>query len=53
MCIRDRSHGEGRFMADEATVKMLAENGQIATQYVDLNGNPKMCIRDSHLRIKK
>lgn len=34
------SHGEGRFMADTATVKQLAQNGQIATQYVDLNGNP-------------
>jgi phosphoribosylformylglycinamidine synthase len=34
------SHGEGRFMADIETVKTLAENGQIATQYVDLNGNP-------------
>lgn len=34
------SHGEGRFMADEETVKILAQNGQIATQYVDLNGNP-------------
>ncbi|MCH5304502.1 MAG: phosphoribosylformylglycinamidine synthase, partial [Ruminococcus sp.] len=34
------SHGEGRFMADEETVKRLIENGQIATQYVDLNGNP-------------
>ncbi len=32
------SHGEGRFLADEATVKRLIENGQIATQYVDLNG---------------
>ena len=31
-------------MADEATVKMLAENGQIATQYVDLNGNPSADI---------
>ena len=34
------SHGEGRFMADLETVKALAENGQIATQYVDLNGKP-------------
>ncbi len=33
------SHGEGRFIADEAVLKQLAENGQIATQYVDLNGN--------------
>ena len=34
------SHGEGRFMADEETVKRLFENGQVATQYVDLSGNP-------------
>jgi len=34
------SHGEGRFFADEATVKSLFENGQIATQYVDFDGNP-------------
>ena len=34
------SHGEGRFMADSETVKRLIENGQVATQYVDLNGNP-------------
>jgi len=36
------SHGEGRFLASEALVKQLAENGQIATQYVDLAGNPTM-----------
>ncbi len=33
------SHGEGRFLASEELVKQLAANGQIATQYVDLNGN--------------
>ncbi len=33
------SHGEGRFLADEALIRQLAENGQIATQYVDLDGN--------------
>ena len=33
------SHGEGRFYASEELIKKLAENGQIATQYVDLNGN--------------
>ena len=33
------SHGEGRFYCDEALVKELAANGQIATQYVDLEGN--------------
>ena len=32
------SHGEGRFIADEKTLAALAANGQIATQYVDLNG---------------
>ena len=36
------SHGEGRFLADEATVAKLAANGQIATQYVDLDGEPTM-----------
>lgn len=34
------SHGEGRFLADEKLILELAQNGQIATQYVDLNGNP-------------
>ncbi|MBR2338115.1 MAG: phosphoribosylformylglycinamidine synthase subunit PurQ, partial [Clostridia bacterium] len=33
------SHGEGRFLADEALVRQLAANGQIATQYVDMDGN--------------
>lgn len=33
------SHGEGRFMASEAEIKNLYENGQIATQYLDLEGN--------------
>ena len=36
------SHGEGKFLASEELVKQLAENGQIATQYVDLAGNPTM-----------
>ena len=36
------SHGEGRFVASEAWLKKLAENGQIATQYVDIDGNPTM-----------
>ena len=39
------SHGEGRFIADSKLVKQLAENGQIATQYVDLSGNPTYDIR--------
>ena len=33
------SHGEGRFIADEALIRKLAENGQIATQYVDLENH--------------
>ena len=33
------SHGEGRFIASEELIAKLAANGQIATQYVDLNGN--------------
>ena len=33
------SHGEGRFLASEELIKELAANGQIATQYVDLDGN--------------
>ncbi|MBE6689950.1 MAG: phosphoribosylformylglycinamidine synthase [Ruminococcaceae bacterium] len=36
------SHGEGRFLASDELVKKLAENGQIATQYVDLNGAPTL-----------
>ncbi len=36
------SHGEGRFFASEELALQLAANGQIATQYVDLNGKPTM-----------
>ena len=36
------SHGEGRFLASEDLILKLAENGQIATQYVDLDGNPTL-----------
>lgn len=38
------SHGEGRFIADEKTIKALSDNGQIATQYVDFAGTPSMDI---------
>ena len=38
------SHGEGRFVANEDLLAQLAENGQIATQYVNLNGEPSMDI---------
>ena len=34
------SHGEGRFTADDKLIKQLIRNGQIATQYVDLDENP-------------
>lgn len=36
------SHGEGRFVANEAWLKKLFENGQVATQYVDDKGSPTM-----------
>ncbi|MGU8586914.1 phosphoribosylformylglycinamidine synthase [Clostridium perfringens] len=36
------SHGEGRFVAPEDLLKELVENDQIATQYVDLEGNVAM-----------
>ena len=36
------SHGEGRFVAGEELIKELFEKGQVASQYVDLNGNPTM-----------
>ncbi len=39
------SHGEGKFVADEETVRLLAERGQIMTQYVDLRGNATMDVR--------
>ena len=39
------SHGEGRFIASESLIQRMANNGQIATQYVDLNGTPTMDIR--------
>ena len=36
------SHGEGRFVAPEAVLDELFANGQIATQYCDLDGNVTM-----------
>ncbi|TCL69322.1 phosphoribosylformylglycinamidine synthase [Hydrogenispora ethanolica] len=38
------SHGEGRFVADPELIAALAEKGQIATQYVDRDGNPTYAI---------
>lgn len=36
------SHGEGRFMVDAPHLAWLTKNGQIATQYVDSQGNPTL-----------
>lgn len=36
------SHGEGKFVVSDEVAKQLFENGQVATQYVDLDGNPTM-----------
>ena len=33
------SHGEGRILMPESLALELAQNGQVATQYVDLDGN--------------
>ena len=38
------SHGEGKFLANDATIAELIAGGQIATQYVDLSGNATMDI---------
>ena len=38
------SHGEGRFVAPPELLADMAKNGQIATQYVDMDGNPTMDI---------
>jgi phosphoribosylformylglycinamidine synthase len=39
------SHGEGRFIAEEEIIRALTANGQIATQYVDFEGNASQYIR--------
>jgi phosphoribosylformylglycinamidine synthase len=39
------SHGEGRFVANPLVLETLAKQGQIATQYVDLEGIPTYDIR--------
>lgn len=36
------SHGEGRFVANDEWLRRLFENGQVATQYVDVDGMPSM-----------
>lgn len=39
------SHGEGRFIASDELIEKLAANGQIATQYVDFDGNATSDVR--------
>ena len=39
------SHGEGRFVAKDEVLNELKENGQIATQYVDFEGNASYDIK--------
>ena len=39
------SHGEGRFVCNDALLKQLIGNGQVATQYVDLTCTPTMDLR--------
>ena len=39
------SHGEGRFVASSQVIDSLIQNGQVATQYVDLDGNPSNHVR--------
>lgn len=39
------SHGEGRFAASEEVLRQLIQGGQIATRYVDREGQPSMDIR--------
>lgn len=39
------SHGEGRFIAEDDVLQQLIQNGQVATQYVDLDGNPTSDVR--------
>ena len=36
------SHGEGRFVAPKEWIDKLFANGQVATQYVDIDGNASM-----------
>jgi phosphoribosylformylglycinamidine synthase len=38
------SHGEGRFVANDAVIRQLVSNDQIATQYVDERGKPTLAM---------
>ena len=40
--VNPASHGEGRFVAPKEWIDRLFANGQVATQYVDLDGSPTM-----------
>ena len=40
--VNPASHGEGRFVAPEECIKELFANGQVATQYVNQQGQPTM-----------
>lgn len=40
--VNPASHGEGRFVADKEWIDRLFANGQVATQYVNLEGEPTM-----------
>ena len=40
--VNPASHGEGRFVAPEECIKELFANGQVATQYVNEQGQPTM-----------
>ncbi|WP_302627063.1 phosphoribosylformylglycinamidine synthase [uncultured Eubacterium sp.] len=40
--VNPASHGEGRFVAPESCIKELFANGQVATQYVNEQGQPTM-----------
>mgnify|MGYP001073376659 CR=1 FL=1 len=40
--VNPASHGEGRFVASEEWLDRLFANGQVATQYVDMDGNASM-----------
>ena len=39
------SHGEGRFIGEKELIEQLIQNGQVATQYVDDNGNPSSQVQ--------
>ena len=51
------SHGEGRFVASEEWLDKLFANGQVATQYCDLDGNVSMDeewnVNGSYLRNRR